>query len=67
MGWFDSQIKERNENDGRQFQKACWELASIVSQKNRKSFSEDRSTVGRTALEEICNYFHLEAQKIPER
>ena len=66
MGWFDSQIRERISNNKQQLQKAYWNLASVVMKKTNETFADTQSTGNQNALTQICRYFHLEVNTVPD-
>lgn len=66
MGWFDSQIRERISNNKQQLQKAYWNLASVVMKETNETFADTRSTGNQNALTQICRYFHLEVNTVPD-
>ena len=66
MGWFDSQIRERISNNKQQLQKAYWNLASVVMKETNETFADTQSTGNQNALTQICRYFHLQVNTVPE-
>ena len=66
MGWFDSQIRERISNNKQQLQKAYWNLASVVMKETNETFADTQSTGNQNALTQICRYFHLQVNTVPD-
>lgn len=60
MGWFDTQLRERSEEEKKSVAHAYWSLASVIDGGHDKSFSKEYDGDGRNALIKICNYYHIE-------
>lgn len=63
MGWFNRQIKEREENDQKQLHKAYRMLAASIGSQEAPDPDDEHDS----ALSAICKYFHVETPQIPEK
>lgn len=66
MGWFDTQIKERRQQEQDKLAHAYWSLAAVIDKKTDKTFTEEYSDPGKNALMKICNFYHIESDFIKD-
>ena len=59
MGWFEEQIKQRKENDNREFQETFASIASAVTGDNFYHEENPEAVYGKTALEQILRWYHF--------
>lgn len=64
MGWFDEQIKLRQEKDEETFSNAMEELASIVEGKHIH-FEGDDNEKTKNAMQQILSYLHVTCGELP--
>ena len=58
MGWFDTQLKERHDNDLNGLDSSCRKLSSIINKRLSKNYSKYDD-----AIDEICAYYELKNDK----
>lgn len=66
MGWFDTQLRERRAREQKSVAHAYWSLASVIDGGSDKTFTEEYGGNSRNALIKICNYYHIENNRIKE-
>ncbi len=61
MGWFDEQLRERNENDKKMFEEALYAMSAGISPRR----TADELNIGETedALDELIRYYHFTPDK----
>lgn len=65
MGWFDSQLQQRNDLDQQLFEESFVRVAGIVlGQKTASKISDDR-IVTKMAIDEIMKFYHYKPVEIP--
>ncbi|MDO4976659.1 MAG: ATP-binding cassette domain-containing protein [Eubacteriales bacterium] len=65
MSWFDEQIRYRKLKDDEILSEAYVEIASAVVGHRLQQSWQDESYAAKTALEEICKYYHVKMRDIP--
>ncbi|MBR4455151.1 MAG: ATP-binding cassette domain-containing protein [Solobacterium sp.] len=65
MGWFEEQIKQRQINDDMEFQNTFARIASAVTGDSSYLSILNDSEAGRTAIEEILNWFGIKPKTLP--
>lgn len=65
MGWFESQIKERQEADQQLLEESFVKVAGVVIGYGFADEYKDSRIVTKTAIDEILKYYHLESSDIP--
>ena len=66
MGWFEKQIKEREDLDQKLFEEAFFRAAEVVIGKNRASKINDDRIITKQAIEVILKYYHYKPVEIPK-
>ena len=66
MGWFDEQIRQRNDADNEAFDEALVQMAGAVMGKRiAVSLMEDRQKT-KNAVDEILKFYHVKPQELPD-
>ena len=66
MGWFEKQIKQRDDLDQQLFEDSFFRVAGIVTgERTAERYSDERIITGE-AIEEILKYFHFKPAEIPK-
>ena len=66
MSWFENQISYQKIKDDEALSEAYMNIAgAIVGRKLQQSW-QDASYAAKTALEDVCKYYHLKPREIPE-
>ncbi len=66
MGWFDEQIRQREESDQTILEESFFRLASVVMDKWTTDRLEDRWLITSEAIGEILKYYRHKPVEIPE-
>ncbi len=66
MGWFEEQIKQREESDQVKVHDSIMGLASAVLGRSRSIDLEDDHMVAKLAIDEILKYYRYKPEEIPE-
>jgi len=66
MGYFDEQIRQKEENDDRRFEDAFIGLASAVMGSQIAVSGDNRDFQIRNAFDDILQYYHVEKFKLPD-
>ena len=66
MGWFEKQIKQRNDLDQQMFEDSFFRAASVVLGKRAASKISDEHIITKQAIDEILKYYHLKPVEIPK-
>lgn len=66
MGWFDEQIRQREESDQNILEDSFFRMASVVMDKWDTERLEDGHLITREALDDILKYYHQKAPEIPD-
>ncbi|MCR5168703.1 MAG: ATP-binding cassette domain-containing protein [Oscillospiraceae bacterium] len=67
MGWFEEQVKQREELDRRMFEDSFFHAAEAVLGKKTVSEMSDERIITKQAAEDILKYYHLKAAELPDR
>lgn len=67
MSWFNDQINDRILKDEEILSEAYVQMASAVVGRRLSQAWQDESYAAKTALQEICKYYHIKAREIPEK
>lgn len=67
MGWFEEQIKQREELDRRMFEDSFFHAAEAVLGKKTVSEMSDERIITKQAAEDILKYYHLKSPDLPDR
>ena len=66
MGWFEKQIKQREDLDQQLFEDSFFRVAGIVTGDRKASqYSDERIITGR-AIDEILKYYHYKPAEVPK-
>ena len=66
MGWFNDQIRQRQENDNSIMDESMVTLASAVLDKWNKNRIEDQRLTTKTAIQSVMKYYHQKCPDIPD-
>lgn len=66
MGWFEKQIKQRNDLDQQMFEDSFFRAASVVLGKRAASKISDDHIITKQAIDEILKYYHLKPVELPK-
>ena len=66
MGWFEKQIKQRNDLDQQMFEDSFFRAASVVLGKRAASKISDEHIITKQAIDEILKYYHLKPVELPK-
>ena len=66
MGWFDKQIKQRNDHDQQLFEESLLRAAGIVHGKRTATQINDEHIVARQAIDDILKYYHFKPVEFPK-
>ncbi|MBQ9401928.1 MAG: NHLP bacteriocin export ABC transporter permease/ATPase subunit [Clostridia bacterium] len=66
MGWFDEQIRQREQSDQEVLEDSFYRMASVVLDKWSAGRAEDERLIAREALDSILKYYHHKPVEIPE-
>ena len=66
MGWFDEQIRQREESDQSILEDSFLRMASVVMDKWDTQRLENGQMITREALDDILKYYHQKAPEIPD-
>ena len=66
MGWFDEQIREREDADRTAFEDSFQEIAGAVMGRRMSEALNDNREVTEDAIDEILKYYRVKPQKAPE-
>ena len=66
MGWFDEQIRQREQSDQEVLEDSFYRMASAVLDKWSAGRAEDERLIAREALDSILKYYHHKPVEIPE-
>ena len=67
MGWFEEQVKQREELDRRMFEDSFFHAAEAVLGKKAALEMNDERMITKQAAEDILKYYHLKAAELPDR
>ena len=65
MGWFDEQIRQREESDQSLLEDSFFRMASAVMNRWDTARLEDERLIAREAIDDILKYFHQKPVDIP--
>ena len=66
MGWFEEQIKRREELDQQLFEESFFHAAEVVLGKKAALEMSDERIITKQAIEDILKYYHFKPAEIPE-
>ena len=66
MGWFNEQIRERQEQDQKAFTESVERIANAVLGDRNAEALEDASRGAKDAMEEILHYYKLKPRPVPD-
>lgn len=66
MGWFEKQIKQRNDLDQQMLEDSFFRAASVVLGKRTASRISDEHIITKQAIDEILKYYHFKAVEMPK-
>ncbi len=66
MGWFEKQVKQREELDQQLFEDAFFRAAEVVLGKRVASEMSDDRIITKQAIEDILKYYHYKPVEIPK-
>ena len=66
MGWFDEQIRQREESDRAVLEDSFFRMANAVMYRWEADRLEDRRLIAKEAIDQILKYYHYQPVEIPE-
>ena len=66
MGWFDEQIRQREESDRAVLEDSFFRMANAVMDRWEADRLEDRRLIAKEAIDQILKYYHYQPVEIPE-
>ena len=66
MGWFEKQVKQREDLDQQMFEEAFFRAAEVVLGKRVASEMSDDRIITKQAIEDILKYYHYKPVEIPK-
>ena len=66
MGWFDEQIRQREENDQNILEESFFRMASVVMDKWTADRLEDKRLIATEVIDRILKYYRQKPVEIPE-
>ena len=66
MGWFDEQIRQREQSDQDILEESFFRMASVVMDKWNAERAEDSRLIAKEALDDILKYYKHKPVEIPE-
>jgi len=66
LGWFEKQVKQREELDQQLFEDAFFRAAEVVLGKRVASEMSDERIITKQAIEDILKYYHYKPVEIPK-
>jgi len=66
LGWFEKQVKQREELDQQLFEEAFFRAAEVVLGKRVASEMSDERIITKQAIEDILKYYHFKPVEIPK-
>ena len=66
MDLFDSQIRQRKQNDQEIFENSILRMACVVAGGNAYGTISDERIITRSVIDEILKYYHYQTEEIPE-
>ena len=66
MGWFNEQIKQREESDQNILEESFFRMASVVMDKWNAERLADERVIAKEAIDDILKYYHHKPVEIPE-
>ena len=66
MGWLDSQMKERRDNDEQLLEEAFIRAAGVVLGRAQKTDFADERIIAGNAIDDILKYYHYKAVPVPD-
>ena len=66
MGWFEKQIKQREDLDQQLFEDSFFKAAEVVLGKRAASEMSDERIITSQAIEDILKYYHFKPVEIPK-
>ena len=64
-GWFEKQIKQRNDSDQQLFEDALFHVAGIVMGERKASLFSDERIITAQAIDEVLKYYHCKPAEVP--
>jgi hypothetical protein len=66
LGWFEKQVKQREDLDQQMFEEAFFRAAEVVLGKRVASEMSDDRIITKQAIEDILKYYHYKPVEIPK-
>ncbi len=66
MGWFDEQIKQRNEHDQNIFEEAFLGISDAVTGARVSAALGDEQSRAKDAIDEILRFYHVKTRDVPD-
>ena len=66
MGWFDEQIRLRNQSDQEVFEDSIFRMASAVLGSRDAGDLSDSRIITKDAVDEVLKYYHIKPQPAPD-
>ncbi len=66
MGWFEKQIKQRNDLDQQLFEDSFFRAASVVLGHRTATKISDRHIITKQAIDDILKYYHFKPVELPK-
>ena len=65
MGWFDRQIRQRNEQDQQKFEDAFFHAAGVILGASTAERISDDRIITKQAIDDILKYYHYKPVEVP--
>ena len=66
MSWFENQIEERREADGRLLEDSLVQVSGVIMGERKARRLGDERLITRNAIDEVLKYYHCKPVEIPE-
>lgn len=66
MGWFEHQIKQRNDYDQQMFEDSFLRVAGVVLGKRTAEKISDDYIITKQAIDDVLKYYHFKPVDIPK-
>lgn len=66
MGWFEKQIKQRNDLDQQLFEESFFRAASVVLGHRTATKISDQHIITKQAIDDILKYYHFKPVELPK-
>ena len=66
MSWFENQLEERREADGRLLEESLVQISGVIMGERKAQRLGDERLVTKSAIDEVLKYYHCKPAEIPE-